>query len=63
MNSSSEKLGGAKVVATAVVPDDVTQIKDILRKWSDVDEMDLILTLGKVFELHILVSLPISKRF
>lgn len=62
MNSSSEKLG-AKVVATAVVPDDVTQIKDILRKWSDVDEMDLILTLGKVFELHILVSLPISKRF
>ncbi|KAM7522773.1 hypothetical protein LguiA_012675 [Lonicera macranthoides] len=46
VNSSSEKLGGAKVVATAVVPDDVSQIKDILRKWSDVDQMDLILTLG-----------------
>lgn len=46
VNSSSEKLGGAKVIATAVVPDEVERIKDILQKWSDVDEMDLILTLG-----------------
>nr|BAF00362.1 molybdopterin biosynthesis CNX1 protein [Arabidopsis thaliana] len=46
VDSSSEKLGGAKVVATAVVPDEVERIKDILQKWSDVDEMDLILTLG-----------------
>ncbi|KAI7982777.1 Molybdopterin biosynthesis protein CNX1 [Camellia lanceoleosa] len=46
VNSSSERLGGAKVVATAVVPDDVPQIKDVLQRWSDVDKVDLILTLG-----------------
>ncbi|XP_074294990.1 molybdopterin biosynthesis protein CNX1-like [Silene latifolia] len=46
INSSSEKLGGAKVVATAVVPDDIPKIKEILRRWSDVDKIDLILTLG-----------------
>ncbi|KAL8129985.1 hypothetical protein V2J09_019140 [Rumex salicifolius] len=46
INSSSEKLGGAEVVATAVVSDDIPKIKEILQKWSDVDEMDLILTLG-----------------
>lgn len=51
VNSSSEKLGGAKVVATAVVPDDVSKIKEILRKWSDVDRMDLILTLGEVLTM------------
>lgn len=47
VNSSSEKLGGARVVTTAVVPDDITRIKDILQRWSDIDKMDLILTLGK----------------
>jgi gephyrin len=46
VNSSSEKLGGAIVVATAVVPDEVDQIKDILVKWSDIDRVNLILTLG-----------------
>lgn len=46
VNSSSEKLGGAKVVATDVVPDDVGKIKEVLRRWSDIDKMDLILTLG-----------------
>lgn len=46
VNSSSERLGGAKVVATAVVPDDVYKIKDVLQRWSDVDKIDLILTLG-----------------
>ncbi|KAG8371062.1 hypothetical protein BUALT_Bualt13G0047900 [Buddleja alternifolia] len=46
VNSSSEKLGGAKVVATAVVPDEIPKIKELLEKWSDVDNMDLILTLG-----------------
>ncbi|XP_065866320.1 molybdopterin biosynthesis protein CNX1 [Euphorbia lathyris] len=46
VNSSSEKLGGARVVSTAVVPDDVSNIKDVLRRWSDIDRMDLILTLG-----------------
>ncbi|GAB4824561.1 calnexin Cnx1 [Ancistrocladus abbreviatus] len=46
VNSSSEKLGGAKVVAAAVVPDDRSKIKDVLQRWSDVEKMDLILTLG-----------------
>ncbi|KAF7004179.1 hypothetical protein CFC21_019422 [Triticum aestivum] len=46
VNSSSEKLGGAVVVATAVVPDEVDKIKEILVKWSDIDRVNLILTLG-----------------
>ncbi|XP_048504321.1 molybdopterin biosynthesis protein CNX1 isoform X2 [Beta vulgaris subsp. vulgaris] len=46
INSSSERLGGAKVVSTAVVPDDVQSIKDVLWRWSDVDKVDLIITLG-----------------
>ncbi|KAL6527869.1 calnexin Cnx1 [Orobanche minor] len=46
VNSSSEKLGGAKVVATAVVPDEIPKIREMLERWSDVDKMDLILTLG-----------------
>ncbi|XP_010926610.2 molybdopterin biosynthesis protein CNX1 isoform X1 [Elaeis guineensis] len=46
VNSSSESLGGAHVVATAVVPDEVDKIQDVLQKWSDVDKVDLILTLG-----------------
>ncbi|CAL9000586.1 unnamed protein product [Prunus brigantina] len=46
VNSCSERLGGARVVSTAVVPDDVSQIKDALSRWSDIDKMDLILTLG-----------------
>ncbi|CAA0824374.1 Molybdopterin biosynthesis protein CNX1 [Striga hermonthica] len=46
VNSSSEKLGGAKVVASGVVPDEIPKIKELLEKWSDIDKMDLILTLG-----------------
>ncbi|XVE79111.1 hypothetical protein DITRI_Ditri14bG0031700 [Diplodiscus trichospermus] len=46
VNSSSEKLGGAKVVATGVVSDDVGKIKEVLKRWSDVDKVDLVLTLG-----------------
>ncbi|KAG4382259.1 hypothetical protein GLYMA_14G045450v4 [Glycine max] len=46
INSSSERLGGARVVATAVVPDNVAKIQDILRRWSDIEQMDLIITLG-----------------
>ncbi|KAL5715482.1 hypothetical protein ACHQM5_017294 [Ranunculus cassubicifolius] len=46
VNSLSERLGGAKVVATAVVPDDIPKIKDVLQKWSDIESVDLILTLG-----------------
>lgn len=46
VNSSSERLGGACVIATTVVPDEVDKIKDVLQKWSDVDKIDLIITLG-----------------
>lgn len=46
VNSASEKLGGATVAATAVVPDEIENIREILKKWSDVDKIDLILTLG-----------------
>ncbi|KAL0418412.1 UNVERIFIED_CONTAM: Molybdopterin biosynthesis protein CNX1 [Sesamum radiatum] len=46
VNSSSETLGGARVAATAVVPDEIPKIKEALERWSDVDKMDLILTLG-----------------
>ncbi|KAJ0091599.1 hypothetical protein Patl1_14100 [Pistacia atlantica] len=46
VNSSSERLGGVRVVATAVVPDDVGKIQDVIQRWSDIDGMDLILTLG-----------------
>eukprot|EP00268_Persea_americana_P016744 TRINITY_DN1795_c0_g1_i9.p1 TRINITY_DN1795_c0_g1~~TRINITY_DN1795_c0_g1_i9.p1 ORF type:complete len:673 (-),score=145.22 TRINITY_DN1795_c0_g1_i9:436-2454(-) len=46
VNSSSEKLGGARVFATAVVPDEVDKIQDCLKTWCDVDKVDLILTLG-----------------
>ncbi|KAI3746764.1 hypothetical protein L6452_09203 [Arctium lappa] len=45
VNSCSEKLG-AMVAATAVVPDEILNIKEILQRWSDVDKMDLVLTLG-----------------
>lgn len=48
VSSSSEKLGGATVVATAVVPDEVDKIKGILVQWSDVDHVNLILTLGNM---------------
>lgn len=46
MNSHSEKLGGACVVAADVVPDQVDKIKAVLCRWSDIDKVDLILTLG-----------------
>ncbi|KAI9082381.1 hypothetical protein K1719_035804 [Acacia pycnantha] len=46
INSSSERLGGAKVVETAVVPDEVAQIQNFLRRWSDIEKMDLVITLG-----------------
>ncbi|GJR75324.1 molybdopterin biosynthesis protein CNX1 [Tanacetum coccineum] len=46
VNSASEKLGGAIVAATAVVPDEVQDIQEILQRWSDIEKMDLIITLG-----------------
>ncbi|KAH6774832.1 molybdopterin biosynthesis CNX1 protein / molybdenum cofactor biosynthesis enzyme CNX1 [Perilla frutescens var. hirtella] len=46
VDSASEQLGGARVVATAVVPDEIPKIKESLERWSDIDKMDLILTLG-----------------
>eukprot|EP00850_Spirogloea_muscicola_P006819 SM000033S12340 [mRNA] locus=s33:255095:259522:- [translate_table: standard] len=43
----AQQLGGAVVVATAVVPDDVVQIQAILRKWSEGEaKVDLVLTNG-----------------
>lgn len=57
INSSSERLGGARVVATAVVPDDVAKIQDILRRWSDIEQMDLIITLG-MFLSNLFISFP-----
>lgn len=54
MNSSSEKIGGAYVAATSVVPDEVDKIKDILQKWSDIDKVDLIITLGIKISLWLL---------
>ncbi|MCL7030722.1 hypothetical protein MKW94_007284 [Papaver nudicaule] len=46
INSLSDRLGGAKVVSTAVVPDEVAEIQNVLRRWSDIDNVSLILTLG-----------------
>ncbi|KAL2622320.1 hypothetical protein R1flu_002525 [Riccia fluitans] len=46
ISSLSEKLGGARVVATAVVSDTVHEIQEVLKKWSDQDQVHLILTSG-----------------
>lgn len=46
INSVSERLGGASVVATSVVPDSVEAIQEVLKRWSDVDHVNLILTTG-----------------
>eukprot|EP00741_Cyanophora_paradoxa_P002487 tig00000076_g2411.t1 len=42
----TQGLPGAQVVHTAVVPDDVQRIQEVLVAWSDVDKLDLILTTG-----------------
>ncbi|MCO5575023.1 hypothetical protein L7F22_028820 [Adiantum nelumboides] len=42
----SEKLGGAKVFDTAVVHDDILEIQQMLKKWSDQDKLHLIITTG-----------------
>eukprot|EP00850_Spirogloea_muscicola_P010666 SM000063S20056 [mRNA] locus=s63:504577:509104:- [translate_table: standard] len=43
----AQQLGGAVVVATAVVPDDVVQVQAVLRKWSEGEaKVDLVLTTG-----------------
>jgi hypothetical protein len=60
VNSSSEKLGGATVVATAVVPDEVDKIKGILIQWSDIDHVNLILTLGNMILFFRLLVLHIA---
>eukprot|EP00276_Gloeochaete_wittrockiana_P009403 CAMPEP_0184658802 /NCGR_PEP_ID=MMETSP0308-20130426/26987_1 /TAXON_ID=38269 /ORGANISM="Gloeochaete witrockiana, Strain SAG 46.84" /LENGTH=168 /DNA_ID=CAMNT_0027098085 /DNA_START=41 /DNA_END=547 /DNA_ORIENTATION=+ len=39
-------LPNAKVVATAVVPDEIDRIQEYLLKWADVDRLHLILTSG-----------------
>lgn len=42
----SEKLGGADVFATAVVHDDIHEIQQMITKWSDQDQVHLIVTTG-----------------
>ena len=37
---------GIESVQVAVVPDEQDQIADILKEWSDVERLDLVLTLG-----------------
>jgi len=46
INGVSERLGGASIVATSVVPDSVEAIQEVLKRWSDVDRVNLILTTG-----------------
>jgi len=46
INGVAERLGGASVVATSVVPDSVEAIQEVLKRWSDVDHVNLILTTG-----------------
>lgn len=46
INSVSERLGGARVVATAAVHDTVDDIQGVIKRWSDHDKVDLILTTG-----------------
>lgn len=53
-NSSLEKLGGARVVLTAVVSDDVSKLKAVLQKWSYNDRMDLILDLNAILQYFLL---------
>ncbi|PKA56689.1 Molybdopterin biosynthesis protein CNX1 [Apostasia shenzhenica] len=57
VNSSSEALGGAVIVATGIVPDEVDKIKVLLERWSDIDKVDLILTLGLSLLIEILAIL------
>lgn len=42
----SEKLGGASVFATAVVHDDLSEIQQVVKKWSDEDKVNLVITTG-----------------
>ncbi len=41
-----EQLAGAKVVATAIVPDDIEGIQAFIREWADEQQVALILTTG-----------------
>eukprot|EP00899_Mesostigma_viride_P012740 jgi/Mesvir1/21467/Mv03923-RA.1 len=46
IQAASERLGGATVMATAVVPDVAADISATLISWADEKRLDLILTLG-----------------
>ena len=63
INSSSERLGGARVVATAVVPDEVGKIQNVLKRWSDIEQMDLVITLGIVLTMLINESVSLMNSF
>ena len=63
INSSSERLGGARVIATAVVPDEVAKIQNVLKRWSDIEQMDLVITLGIVLTMLINESVSLITSF
>jgi molybdenum cofactor synthesis domain-containing protein len=42
----TERLAGANVVQTAIVPDDPAEIAAVLRRWADELGLDLVLTTG-----------------
>lgn len=52
IQSVSDRLGGATIAATSVVPDDVVAIQEVLKRWSDVDHLNLILTTGSSLTLN-----------
>lgn len=63
INGVSERLGGALVVATDVVPDSVEAIQAVLKRWSDVDHVNLIITTGMPFHPHQNKELPVHLTF
>lgn len=42
----ADKLGNAVVASTAVVSDDIPAIQQILKRWADEDQIQLIITTG-----------------
>lgn len=60
IQSVSERLGGATIAATSVVPDDVVAIQQVLKRWSDVDHLNLILTTGSSLYPKLFVAYKIN---
>lgn len=45
----SSHLGGARVVATSAVPDEIEAIQSALKKWVDEEGISLVITTGGYF--------------